>query len=173
MPTALLVVDAQCNMLEGEGAVSSAAEVTDVLRGLLARARSAHATVVHVQNDGPPDSPDEPHTAGWELLVAPVDGELVVRKDQSDAFAANPTLAQELRVNGVERMVVAGLQSEYCIQATARGAARAGFAVVVPRGGHATYDDGPQSAADIAQSVEDQLSVEGIWVLENADVEFA
>ena len=113
MPTALLVVDAQCNMLEGEGAVWSAAEVTDVLRGLLARARAARASVVHVQNDGPPDSPDEPHTAGWELLVAPADAEVVVRKDQSDAFAANPTLAQELRVNGVERVVVAGLQSEY------------------------------------------------------------
>jgi nicotinamidase-related amidase len=54
----------------------------------------------------------------------------VVRKEESDTFSSNPELARALRVRGVERVVVAGMQSEFCIEATSRGVLGEGFAVV-------------------------------------------
>ncbi|MGI8695923.1 MAG: isochorismatase family protein [Mycobacteriales bacterium] len=148
--TALLLVDAQRNMLEGDDAVPDADAITKRLRALLERARDSAAVVVHVQNDGPPDSPDESGTPGWELLWAPGDGEEVVRKDQPDAFAADVGLAGRLSAQGVDRLVIAGMQSEYCAQASCRGALAAGFEVALAADADATYDDGLRTAAEPA-----------------------
>ena len=53
-PTALLVIDAQQGLLDGETAVPNAVDVIDRIRTVLAAARSAGALVVHLQNDGAP-----------------------------------------------------------------------------------------------------------------------
>jgi nicotinamidase-related amidase len=171
MTTALLLVDAQRNMLEGDDAVPSAIETKKALSELLERARNVHAVVVHVQNDGPPGSVDEPHSDGWELVFVPAEGETVVRKDESDTFASNPDLAQALRASGVDRVVVAGMQSEYCIDGTSRGALAEGFAVVVPHGGHATYDD-EVTAVEVSLATETALQALGVEVVDLDGVDF-
>ena len=171
MTSALILIDAQRNMLEGVDAVPSADQMKDALSGLLDSARAAQALVVHVQNDGPPGSPDEPHTDGWELVFPPVAGELVVRKEESDTFASNPELAPVLRDRGVDRVVVAGMQSEFCIEATSRGALGEGFAVVLPRGGHATYDD-ETSAAQVSLATEEALGADGVELVDRGGVVF-
>jgi nicotinamidase-related amidase len=169
MKTALLLVDAQRNMLEGDDAIPAAAEITSALEQLLANARRARAAVVHVQNDGTVGDPDEPHTEGWELVFAPTDDEVIVRKDESDTFAANAGLAASLRERGVETVVIAGMQSEFCIEATSRGALREGFVVLLPRGAHATYG---ADAVGVSASVEDELAADGVRVVDVAAVEF-
>jgi nicotinamidase-related amidase len=169
MATAFLLVDAQRNMLEGAEAVPAAAVLTPALGALLQKARAARAVVVHVQNDGSAGDPDEPETPGWELVFAPAAGETVLRKDESDAFAANADLATSLRTQGVDSVVVAGLQSEFCIQATTLGARREGFAVFLPRGAHATYG---ADAAQVSASIEQELATEGVRVVDLAAVEF-
>ncbi|HVC24384.1 MAG TPA: isochorismatase family protein [Acidimicrobiales bacterium] len=174
--TALVVVDAQRNMLVGAGAAPEAAELRGVLGELLARARArardAGAAVVHVQNDGAVGEPDEPGTDGWELAFAPADGELVVRKSVSDTFAANPPLAAELWSAGVRRLVVVGLQSEYCVRATSLGALGAGFAVLLPSEAHATYGDGAVGARAISDAAEQELAAAGVSIVRAAEVAF-
>ena len=61
----------------------------------------------------------------------------MIDKSASDAFDGTP-LALRLRARGVERVVLAGLQSEFCIRATALGAIERGFAVVLVSDGHWT-----------------------------------
>src|SRR6516164_4409251 len=111
MTRALMLIDVQRNMLEPPAPVPSAASTRDALEDLLLRARRASALVVHVQNDGPPGEPDEPGTDGWQLVFPVSDGELIVRKDQDDTFAANPALAEELSAKGITEVVIAGMQS--------------------------------------------------------------
>jgi streptothricin hydrolase len=172
MATALMVVDAQRNQLEGEGAVPAAATIRPALVDLLTRARAAGAVVVHVQNDGPPGYPDEPGAAGWALVFEVRDDELLVRKSASDALGADPGLVTALRERGVDHVVVAGLQSDYCIRATGRAGLQAGFRVTIPSGAHATYDD-EAPAAELARAVEEELAAEGAVVVAAADVTFA
>lgn len=148
--TALLLVDVQRNMLEGDDAVPDADAITKRLRALLERARDSAAVVVQVQNDGPPDSPVGSGTPGWELLWAPGDGEELVRKDRPEAFAADVGLAGRLSAQGVDRLVIAGMQSEYCARASCRGALAAGFEVALAADADATYDDGLRTAAEPA-----------------------
>jgi len=172
MATALLLVDVQRNMLEGSTPVPAAGQVRPALQSLLTRARSAGALVVHIQNDGPEGSPDEPGTEGWELVFPPVPGELAVRKTEPDVFIADACLASALTARGVDRVVVAGMQSNYCIAQTSRGALRHRFTVLLASGAHATYDE-QDSAAIISASVETALSRDGVDVVPAAGITFS
>jgi len=167
MVTALLLVDVQRDMLEPPRPVAAHVEVRRALESLLLRARDEGAFVVHVQNDGPPGDPDEPQTPGWELVFKARPDELVVRKNQSDAFT-NASLAISLKAKDVNRVVVAGMQSEYCVAATCRGALRNGLEVVLAAGAHATYDE-VDSASNISARVEGELGREGVKI-ERADL---
>ncbi|MDP9312619.1 MAG: cysteine hydrolase [Chloroflexota bacterium] len=147
-PTALLVIDAQQGLLDGEGAVPDALGVVHRIRTVLAAARSAGALVVHLQNDGDSGSLDEPGTPGWLIhpQVAPEPNELVLRKCRDDGFDGTE-LADVLTRNQVTRLAIVGLLSEMCVSATVRGALARGLQVVLVRDAHATYnlDDIPSS----------------------------
>lgn len=171
MPTALLLLDVQRNMLEGDTAAPDAERLATAVEFLLVGARSAGALVVHVQNDGPIGSVDEPFSNGWQLVHLPSERESVLRKAVPDAFAADPQLAGRLRDRQVDTVVLAGLQSEYCVQATAGSAVELGFVTVLAAGAHGTYDDG-EAAADIAERVESELEHRGVIVTDHRDIEF-
>lgn len=172
MVTALLLVDAQRNMLEPPTPVPDAPAIRAALENLLVTARSCGAVVVHVQNDGGSGDPDEPGTSGWELAFEPTDCEIVTRKDQPDAFVSNPSLADELAARGVSRLVIAGMQSNYCIAATSRAGMQHGFGVVLASGAHATYDE-ERPAAVISAEIERALAEEGVLVIPAKDVTFS
>lgn len=167
----LILVDVQRNMLEGETAVEGAAGFRTVLAGLLDGARDADAAIIHVKNDGRRGDPDEPGTPGWDLVFTPLPGEPIVRKDAPNTFESNPALADVLRAMGVDTLVVAGLQSEFCVQATAVGALERGFDVIVPAGAHTTYDDG-EAAEQIVERITLELVAAGVEVVELDEVRF-
>jgi nicotinamidase-related amidase len=170
MVTALLLVDVQRNMLEGVFPVPDADVVRPELASLLSRARLAGAVVVHVQNDGGAGDPDEPFTSGWELCFPVAGGEPVIRKTESDAFTETD-LGSVLSTRDVRRVVVAGMQSNYCIAQTSLAALRHGYAVFLAAGAHATYDE-EEAAAVISEKVEQQLAESGVTVLPAGEVSF-
>ena len=171
MTRALMLIDVQRNMLEPPAPVPSAASVREALEDLLLRARRAGALVVHVQNDGPPGEPDEPGTDGWQLVFPVSADELIVRKDQSDAFAANPALARELADKEITEVVIAGMQSNYCVAESSRGALKQGLQAILASGAHATYDEN-EPASVISARIERELAVEGVTVLPCGEVSF-
>lgn len=171
MATALVLVDAQRNMLEPPMPVPGAGDVRAALQGLLDRARHDGVLVVQVQNDGTAGDPDEPGSPGWELVFAPSPQDIVVRKDQPDAFASNPSLAEELKRRDISRLVMAGMQSNYRVAATSRAGLANGFEVVLASGAHATYDE-DQPAAIISSEIEKALIEEGVMAVPAATVTF-
>lgn len=64
------------------------------------------------------------------LEVAPADGERLIIKTEASAFGAAST-ARELRELGIEWVLVAGVWTEACIDATVKDAVRAGFRVLL------------------------------------------
>lgn len=140
MTTAVVVVDVQEGLVSGEHAVPDATAFCARLDSLLERARAAGVPVVHLQDDGiSPGSPIRRGSPGWELVLGVQDGENVLTKSEDDGFRGTD-LHDVLQTSGVSRLVVVGIQSEMCVAATARGAIDHGYAVVLPRDGHTTYD---------------------------------
>ncbi|MDK0521238.1 cysteine hydrolase family protein [Streptomyces sp. ML-6] len=138
---ALIVVDVQADAVTGDRAVPDAVRLVDRTADLIARARREGALVVHVQNDGEPGAGDEPGTPGWELHhpVEPSPVETVIRKTWDDGFEET-SLESLLTGHGVRSLVVCGVMSEMCVQATARTALELGYRVVMPHDAHATHD---------------------------------
>jgi streptothricin hydrolase len=125
-----LVIDIQRNMFEGDPAIWDGVELLARLSELVARARAAGVPVIFVRNCGGPGDPDEPGTVGWELSPAlpRLEGKPIVDKRSPDAFV-DTGLDGLLRARGVSRVIVCGVQSEFCIQATCRGAVERGYEV--------------------------------------------
>lgn len=73
-----------------------------------------------------------PGTAGGEPYpeTAPLAGETVLQKHFPNAFRETPLL-DHLRSLGTERLVIAGMMTHMCVDATVRAAADLGFQVLV------------------------------------------
>jgi|GEM_PF-1166872 len=146
--TALVMIDAQQGLLDGEAAIPDAAIVIGRLIKVLAAARAAGTVIIHLQNDGAEGALDEPGTPGWLIhpKVVPEPGEFVLRKTRDDGFDGTE-LEDILARKGVTRIAVAGLLSEMCVSATIRGAFARSLQVVLVHDAHATYnlDDIPSS----------------------------
>jgi len=171
MSQALLVVDVQANMVVGQYAVPNADEFLQKFEQRILKARKNGEDVIWVQNDGPEGDVDEPFSEGWQLYFEPLAGDRVIRKTTQNVFESNPQLAGELKASGVDSLELIGMQSEYCVQASARGAKAAGFDVILQPQLHATFHDGTPatnftptyevSATDLAAQVYAGLVADG------------
>jgi nicotinamidase-related amidase len=159
MTSALLLIDVQRTMLFPPEPLPDATEVLGALTELLARARRAGSVIVHVRNTGDPEvgDPDAPGTPGWELVFEPLPEEYVIDKLSADSF--DGTRLDRL-LPPESSLVIAGMQSEYCVRATSLAAIGRGHTVLLASGAHATYPD-DQPAAEISAAVELELAAAG------------
>lgn len=148
--TALLIIDAQVNMFADEYPVYDRERILRVLGELIARARQARLPIVFVQNNGGEGDPDLPGSPGWQIhpALAPQAGEAVVQKHTPDAFHETG-LQDELTKRGIRRIVVAGMQTDMCVDATCRRAHELGYAVTLVEDAHSTFAGGGLTAAEI------------------------
>jgi streptothricin hydrolase len=170
MKTALLLVDVQKDMLEPPNPVPSHVQVRKSIQSLLEKARNSESTIIHIQNDGPKGEPDEPYSEGWELDLPVREDEVILRKNKGNSFS-NPELSGILLDKRIDRVVIAGMQSNYCVLDTCRGAIAERYKVVLASGAHATYDE--KDRADIiSKNVEVTLSKEGVEILPYTSINF-
>ena len=62
-----------------------------------------------------------------------------------------------LKVQGVESLVICGMQTEYCLDATIKSAFEKGYRITVPRELHTTFNGKGMSAAQIKTWYADQI----------------
>lgn len=176
MTTALLIIDVQRALCTGEYECFEITRVIDNINTLSARAREAGIAVVLIQHEEP-TGPFVHGTPDWQLSEALVTGpdDKRVRKTMLDSFYQT-TLRKQLP-EGVDRLVICGLQTDYCVNATVRQALTSGYDVVLAADAHSTVDNGPFSAEDIIAEHNKDLarltgSVARIDVKPAADIRF-
>lgn len=155
----LLIVDAQVNQFEPPMAVHDGPAILARLQSLVARARAAQVPVAFVQNDGSEIDPDFPGTPGWELhpQLRPIGDEKTYRKTTTDSFHQTGLL-EDVRKAGVTSIVIAGMQSDHCIDATTRRAAAEGLDVTLVSDAHSTFSFSEIPAAQIIDDINANLS---------------
>jgi nicotinamidase-related amidase len=101
---------------------------------LLARFREASEPVIHMQHvwDAPEAEFMRPGTEGVEIhdSVRPLPGETVLTKANPNSFLGTD-LEAELRAQGADGLVVAGMMTSMCVDATVRAAADLGFEITL------------------------------------------
>ena len=152
MTSALLVIDLQRGMFSQEQAPHDGEAVLARVAGLLGRARERGLPVLHVRHDGGPGDPLERGTEGWDIhpAVAPRGEEPVIDKDRCSAFDGTD-LHERLSSRGIDRLIVAGMQTEFCIDTNCRAAHALGYSVVLVRDGHTTFDTPSLTAAQVVE----------------------
>lgn len=138
---ALLIIDAQQGMFTLSKPMNRADEVLAAIRSLVRRARKADAPVIFVQHDGGPDHPLEKPNSGWHIHLSTGfrSGDFVIEKQVCDSFA-DRRLQDHLANLGVRTLVIAGLQTEYCVDTACRRAASLGYEVILALDAHTTCD---------------------------------
>ena len=138
---ALLIIDIQVgNFLEPDP-IYRGEELLTKIKNLVTKARSAQKPIVYVQNNGGSGDPDEYGTPGWEIhpSIASIEGDIVVQKQTPDAFYET-SLHHELKSRGIKRLIIAGLQTEYCIDTTCRRAFTLSYDVILVEDAHSTWN---------------------------------
>lgn len=162
--SALLVVDAQRGIFE-EGPWRGDL-LLDSLKVAISQARHHQIPVLFVRHNDQAGEPLESNTHGWQiheaLEVLPQD--VVIDKWYNSAFKKTP-LQAHLASLGVEHLIVMGLQTEYCIDATIKSAFDLGYHLLVPEEGHSTLDNPLVSAQTLHR-----LYSERIWPYAFAEV---
>ena len=162
--TALIVVDVQNDFADPNGSlyVAGGEQVVIRVNAEIERAGAAGATVIYTQDWHPANTSHFEKDGGiwpvhcvgdsWGAAFHPaltVAGEVVRKgvggedgysgfsvRDPRSGDATDTALETMLRDRGIERAVVVGLASDYCVKETALDATRRGFATTVLR--HAT-----------------------------------
>lgn len=159
--TALLIIDMQVGNFSEPDPIWKGNELLLKIKNLIIKARSAQIPIVFVQNMGGKGDPDEYGTPGWEIhpSIAPIEGDIVVQKQTPDSFHET-NLYRQLGSKEIKKLIIGGLQTEYCIDTTCRRAVSLGYDVILVEDAHSTWDS-PHFTAQ--QIIEHHNHVLGGW----------
>jgi nicotinamidase-related amidase len=153
---ALIVIDVQQGLDEPVWGTRNNPDAEANIARLLAAWRSAGAPIYHVHhNSVRPTSPLRPGQPGnaFKPEALPLAGEPVFEKTVNSAFIGTG-LEQRLRDDGIERVVIAGLTTNHCVESSARMAANLGFDTWVVSDATATHDrTGPDGVHYSAETI--------------------
>ena len=149
MHTAVLVIDVQQGLCEGEGAAFDCDATISRINLVTRKARAAGALVIFIQHEST-TAYLEHGSHAWQLAkgleVDPTDAR--IRKTTPDAFLRTE-LEGVLRSHGVHNVIVCGMHSEFCVDTTTRRALALGFPVVLVADGHTSSGNAAISAQQV------------------------
>jgi nicotinamidase/pyrazinamidase len=182
--TALLVVDVQNDFADPGGSlyVEGGEKVVPLVNREVDRARSAGAAVIYTRDWHPPETPHfEKHGGKWpvhcvrETWGAEYHPDLEVAGDQirkatgwEDGYSGfsvqrletgdvtSTGLEEQLHERGIERVVIVGLATDYCVKETGLDAVEKGFDATVLREAVRAVDvepgDGERALEELEQA---------------------
>lgn len=151
MRTALVVIDVQVDLFAWpENPIYRAEHLLERLNALIRKARQAGVPVVYVQHAEADGSTMARGTPGFAVhpAIAPQEGDAAVVKKTPSAFHRT-SLKRVLAEKACDRLVLCGLQTEYCVDSTVRHGSFLGYEQIVAQDAHSTCDNEPLKASEI------------------------
>lgn len=137
---ALLVVDVQKALIEDHP--YNERKVIDNIKRLISVARGNKKDVLYVRHNGEKNEGLEHGTYGWQIHdeIGPEKDGKVFDKQYNSAFFKTG-LKDYLDDMGISTVILTGLQTEYCIDATCKSAFEHGYKVIIPAETNTTFDN--------------------------------
>ena len=136
----LIVIDMQKALMDDE--LYNLHGLLENVGKLIAAARANQVEVIYVQHDAGPGTGFSVGDEGFEIAdeVAPNAGEKVFVKTINSCFG-NKEFAAYLEEAKDDTLMIVGLQTNFCIDATVKSAFERGYDVIVPEDAHSTFDN--------------------------------
>lgn len=112
------------------------------IKTLIAQARANDVEVIYVRHDDGAGAELTKGNAGYEIYdgFKPESGERIFDKNVNSAFCGTGLL-EYLRDKKEDTIMIVGLQTDYCIDATIKCGFEHGFEMIVPEKTNSTYDN--------------------------------
>ncbi len=140
--SALIIVDAQREYLDGKLPLSNIKPALQEIGKLLKKARQAKSNVFFIRHAVAPGSPVfNPESEYFQIIdeIAPEGTEKIIDKNYPNSFAKT-SLDSELKKLGINNLIVTGFMTHACISTTVRAAAEMGYKNTLVASACATRD---------------------------------
>lgn len=136
----LLVVDVQNALIKAHP--YNEQRVIENIKKLIAVARKNKKEILYVRHDDGKGTEFEQGTDGWQIYdeVAPDSSELIFEKQYNSAFHKTE-LRKYLQDKGIDTIILMGLQTEYCMDATLKSAFDYDYKIIIPEETNSTFDN--------------------------------
>ena len=136
----LLVIDMQKGIADSE--LYNYENFMDKTIRLIGAARENHVEVVYVQHDAGPGSGLSAGDEDFEIVdqAATEKGEKVFVKTINSCFG-NKEFTHYMEQQEDKRLMIIGLQTNWCIDATVKSAFERGYEVIIPEETNSTFDN--------------------------------
>jgi nicotinamidase-related amidase len=149
MKSALLIIDVQQGLCEGEGQAYDSASVIARINTLAQKMRQAGLPVIFIQHESGPGYLEQ-GTPAWQLArgLQTAPGDRFVRKTTPDSFLRTD-LQELLQAGGVTELIICGMHTEFCVDTTTRRALALGYPVMLVEDGHTSAGNAVLTAPQV------------------------
>lgn len=149
MKAALLIIDVQQGLCEGEGQAFDSPALISRINALAQKMRQAGLPVVFIQHESGPGYL-EYGTPAWKLAsgLQAQAGDRFVRKTTPDSYLRTD-LQEVLQAQGVSELIICGMHTEFCVDTTTRRALALGYPVILVEDGHTSAGNAVLSAVQV------------------------
>lgn len=153
---ALIIVDMQTALVEAEP--YNRVTVIENIKVLLDSCRKKGIPVIYVQHDGGMGDELEHGSVGWTIYkdIAPLPDEKIFEKHYNSAFRKTG-LHEYLQEKGIKKIILCGMQTEYCLDVTCKVAFEYEYEVTIPQSTTTTFDNAFASGRDLAEYYENKI----------------
>ncbi len=136
----LLVVDTQ-KLITNEK-LYKFEEFKSNIKKLISTARENKIEVIYVRHDDGADNELTKGTPGYKIYeeFQPADNELIFDKTINSSFK-DTGLLEYLKKKEETEIIIVGLQTDYCIDATIKAGFEHGFKMIIPANANSTFDN--------------------------------
>lgn len=136
----LLVVDVQNALINGHP--YNEQKVIENTKTLILTARDNKTEVLYVRHDDGKGTELESGAYGWQIYdkIFPNSNELIFDKQYNSAFHKTD-LKKYLDSKNIDTIILVGLQTEYCIDATCKSAFDYDYKIIIPEETNTTFDN--------------------------------
>ena len=136
----LIVIDMQKALMDDE--LYDFEHLVPNVARLIAAARETGVEVIHVRHDAGAGSGFSEGDEAFEFAdeTAPAEGEKTYVKTVNSCFS-NKDFAAYLEEAKDEKLMIVGLQTNFCVDATVKSAFDRGYEVYIPEGTNSTFDN--------------------------------
>lgn len=138
---ALCIIDVQNAMIQGNNPVYRSNEVLHNIKELIDKARKQLVPIIYVQHNEE-GSEFQKGLDSWEIvdMIKPHKDDPIVHKTYSDSFK-DTNLKEILDQYNINELIVVGMQTDYCVNATSLRANELNYDVTIVSDAHSTFDD--------------------------------
>ncbi|MBE6072495.1 MAG: cysteine hydrolase [Clostridium butyricum] len=137
---ALMIVDVQKRLIDYHP--YNERKVIENIKKLILTARNNGQEVIYVRHDDGEGSELAKGTEGWQIYdeILPNSYEKIFDKKFNSAFIKTG-LKEYLESKNIDTIILTGLQTEYCIDATCKSAFEHEYKVIIPEETNTTFDN--------------------------------